>query len=114
MSFKSPKSFAAVFVLALAVAVLSASCGGSQPQSPTSPSLVPAASIGGGTARVGTSSTDTVEGQDEGDEAEPQPAPAPAPAPEPAPETPAPAPSPAPNPAPAPGPATPAPNPATD
>jgi hypothetical protein len=112
---------AAVFVLALALAVLSAACGGSQPQSPTSPSLVAAGTVGGGTARAsasgepaaGTSSTDTVEGQNEGDEAGPQPAPAPVPAPDPE-APPAPEPSPAPNPAPAPGPAAPAPNPALD
>jgi len=114
MSLKPPRTIAAVFVLALALAVLGASCGGSQPQSPASPSLMPAAAVGGGSARVtasgepaaGTSSTDTIEGQDEGDE--PQPQPAPAPSPEPAPD---PAPAPAPG---APAPAPPAHNPATD
>ena len=82
MSLKPPRSMAAVFVLALAVAVLSAACGGSQPQSPTAPSLVPAGPPGAGTARasssgeaVGTSSTETAEGQDEGDGAPPQPPP---------------------------------------
>jgi len=118
-------------MFALALAVLGASCGGSQRQSPVSPSLMTTAGGGSGGARAtasgepvaATSSTDTVDDLDEGDEEEPQPTPSPAPSPEPAPEPgPAPAPAPSPGPAPGPGPAptpapapsVPAPNPAID
>jgi hypothetical protein len=101
MSLRFPRSFVLLVALAVGVALVSASCGGSEPRSSVAPSSLSAsaqAGIGGGSARV-TTAGETGEEGDEGEE--PTPEPAPAPGPEPAP---GPAPAPAPTPAPAPSP----------
>ena len=109
MSLKSPGSLASLLLLALGVAALSASCGGSEPRSTVAPSSVAVstqASSDGSARATATSDDFTDEGDEEADPSEPTPAPAPAPAPEPEP-APAPTPAPAPGPAPAPAPASP-------
>jgi hypothetical protein len=107
MSLHLPRPLASLIALAAAVAVVTVSCGGSEPRSTVAPSpLSASAAVSGGATRVTAAggAPETADGTDE----EPAPAPAP-PAPEPpAPGTPAPAP-PAPTPAPPAGP-----NPALD
>jgi hypothetical protein len=106
MSLKRPRSIAALMFLALSAAVVGASCGGSQPASPISPSSLSSAGLASadGSARVTTASESG--GLDEEPEPtpEPPPVPEPPPAPEPPPPAPAPPPPPGPDPATNPGP----------
>jgi hypothetical protein len=102
-----PRPIASLIILAIAVAVVTASCGGSEPRSTVAPSSITiASSADAGSARV-TTSGESLDGAETADE-EPPPPPAPAPGPEPAP-----GPDPAP-PVPAPPTPAPAPNPAID
>lgn len=106
MSLHLPRPMASLITLAAAVALVTASCGGSEPRSTVAPSSISlATSAEAGSARV-TTSSDAGDGAGTADdEPTPPPAPpAPEPAPEPAPAPPAPAPAPVPNPALDPGP----------
>lgn len=102
MSLKRPRSIAALMFVALSAAVIGASCGGSQPASPISPSSLSSAGLASadGSARV-TTASDESGGLDEEPLPEPPPVPEPPPAPAP---VPAPAPAPGPDPATNPGP----------
>jgi hypothetical protein len=116
MSLYLPRPLASLFMLAVAAAVVTASCGGSEPRSTVAPSaLSTSAAVSGGATRVTTAggAPETADGADHEPGHPPAPAPGPEPAPAPGPE-PAPEPGPpASGPAPAPLPA-PAPNPALD
>jgi len=100
MSLKSPWSIASL-MLAFVVAVVSASCGGSEPRSAVAPSSlsVAAQASSDGSTRVTTADEDTEGGEPQDEEPGPTPEPTPEPTPGPAPEpTPAPTPAPAPSP----------------
>ena len=111
MSLMPLRSIASFLGLALAAAVISASCGGSEPTSPIAPSALSSTSFaaGSGSARVTTSADEPEPGDAEGEDPKPEPAPGPEPGPEPGP-----VPGPAPIPAPLPGPDSGIPNPNTD
>lgn len=107
MSLYLPRPMASLITLAAAVALVTASCGGSEPRSTVAPSSISlAASADAGSARV-TTASDAGDGAGTADDEPtppPAPPPAPGPTPDPAPAPPAPAPAPAPNPALDPGP----------
>lgn len=92
MSLRSPRSFALLIVLTLAVGLASASCGGSEPRSAVAPTSISSSTQPGmgGSARV-TTAGDSAEGAEPKNEEPPRtpaPAPAPAPAPPPSPYNP--------------------------
>lgn len=83
MSLKSPRSIAFLLALPIAVAMVTASCGGSQPSTVAPSSLSSSAAGADGSARVTTSGEVTAQ-----DDAPPPPAPTPAPPPPPSPYSP--------------------------
>ena len=105
MSLQFPRSLASLILVALVVAVVNASCGGSESRSTVAPTALSVTASGGGARStagdvpVAVTTDDEGEGNGDGDEPPPPPPP---PTPEP---TPAPAPAPAPAPPPGPDPA---------